>query len=223
MTTRLAGDKAWLPYVLPFGLYLAFLGLQGRFSPDSLVWLYPLKTLVVAGALLAFRKSYVELRPSFSLLAVAVGALAIGIWIAIDPFYPGLSRLLGSDSPTPFDPTSIASPGARLTFLVFRVLGAVLVVPLMEELFWRGFLARWLVKDDFQSVPVGTFTPFAFGATVVLFGLEHEQWLAGLICGALYNGLLYRTKSLTDCVVAHATSNALLAAWVLTRGDFKFW
>ena len=56
-----------------------------------------------------------------------------------------------------------------------------------------------------------------------LFGAEHEQWLAGLICGALYNGLLYRTKNLTDCAVAHATSNALLAAWVLVRGDWGFW
>lgn len=209
--------------MVPFGLYLALLGAQGRFSPDSLVWLYPLKTLVVAAALLVFRKSYVELRWSASLLAVATGALAIALWIAIDPWYPSLSHLMGATPAVPFDPATIASGATRFAFIGFRLVGAILVVPLMEELFWRGFLIRWLVKDDFRSVPVGTFTPFSFFVTVALFGAEHEQWLAGMICGALYNALLYRTKNLTDCVVAHATSNALLAAWVLARGDFKFW
>ena len=72
-------------------------------------------------------------------------------------------------------------------------------------------------------MPVGTFTRPSFAITVLLFGLEHEQWLAGIVCGALYNGLLYRTRSLSTCVLAHATSNALLAAWVLARGDWKFW
>lgn len=205
---------------------MAFLVVQGRLAPAALVWLYPLKTLVAAAALLALRKSYVELRPSRSssrLLAVLTGAVAIAIWIALDPFYPGLSRLLGGSPTAPFDPNTIASRTTRILFLVFRVLGAVAVVPLIEELFWRGFLIRWLVKDDFRSVPVGTYTALSFAATVALFGLEHEQWLAGMICGALYNGLLYRTKSLWDCVVAHATSNALLAAWVLTQGDWRFW
>lgn len=219
---RVSG-KAGLPYVAPFGLYLVFLGVQGRSSPESLVWLYPLKTLAVAGALLAFRKRYEELRPSFSLLALATGAVAIGVWIAIDPLYPGLSRLTGGTAPAPFDPWTLPSMGSRWTFIAFRVLGAVLIVPLMEELFWRGFLIRWLVKDDFKSVPVGTFTPFSFGATVLLFGAEHEQWLAGLICGALYNLLLYRTKTLADCVAAHATSNALLAVWVIATADWALW
>lgn len=217
------GSHAALPYVLPFALYMAFLGVQSRFPAESLVWLYPLKALVVAAALVAFHRRYEELRPPFSPLALLTGALAIALWIALDPFYPGLSRVMGGAAQAPFDPSAITDATQRLAFLVFRVAGAVIVVPLMEELFWRGFLIRWLVKDDFRQVPVGTFTPLSFGATVVLFGVEHEQWLAGMLCGALYNGLLYRTKNLTDCVVAHATSNALLAAWVLARGDWKFW
>jgi CAAX prenyl protease-like protein len=215
--------KPWLPYVLPFALYLGFLGIQSQFGSDAVVWLYPLKALVVAVALLALRKSYVELRPSFSPLAVLTGAVAIVIWIAIDPLYPGLSRLTGGTAPVPFDPGTLASIPWRWAFIVSRVMGAVLVVPVMEELFWRGFLIRWLVKDDFKGVPLGTYTGYSFGATVLLFGAEHEQWLAGIICGALYNLLLYRTKNLTDCVVAHATSNALLAAWVLVRADWRFW
>lgn len=209
-----------LPYVLPFALYMAVLALQ---TPERLAWLYPAKTLVVAGALAFFWQRYTELKVGWSALAVVVGVVAIVIWIALDPLYPGLSRLMGSQPSLPFDPYQIANDVSRTTFLSFRVVGAVLVVPLMEELFWRGFLIRWLVKDDFKSVPVGAFTPFSFWVTVALFGAEHEQWLAGLICGALYNGLLYRTKSLFACVVAHATSNALLAAWVLAHGEWQLW
>ncbi len=172
------------------------------------------------------------------LLAVVMGLLAIAIWIAIDPCYPQLdtliwqlksviARLLGRPAPAlpeaPFSPTTIQPASLRWVFIGFRVLGAVVVVPLMEELFWRAFLIRWLVNEDFKSVPVGTFTWLSFAITVALFGLEHREWLAGLICGALYNWLYYRRKDVFACVVAHAVSNAALAAWVLARGDWKFW
>ena len=206
MTT--APFRPWLPYVLPMAIYMAFLFVQ---SNDNLLWLYPVKTLAVAGALWWFRKSYDELHPGMSWLGIGVGLVAIAIWIVIDPLYPKLSQS------TPFDPSD------RHVFIGFRIIGAVLVVPLMEELFWRAFLIRWLVKEDFKSVPVGTFTWRSFLVTVALFGAEHNQWLAGLICGALYNWLLYRTRSVWACIVAHAVSNAALAAWVLARGDWKFW
>jgi CAAX prenyl protease-like protein len=143
--------------------------------------------------------------------------MAIAIWIGIDPFYPK------HGSGAAFDPTTISSLAQRNTFLVFRILGAVIVVPVMEELFWRAFLIRWLVKEDFKSVPVGTFTGLSFAVTVVIFGAEHNEWLAGLICGALYNWLYYKRKDVFSCIVAHAASNAALAAWVLSRGDWKFW
>jgi uncharacterized protein len=204
----MTSNKPWLPYVAPMALYFVFLAVQ---TNANLVWLYPVKTLAVAGTLWWFRKSYDELRPGLSWLCVLAGLVAIAIWIGIDPLYPKLS------SSAPFDPSG------RYCFLTFRVIGAVLVVPVMEELFWRAFLIRWLVKDDFKSVPVGMFTWRSFLITVAMFGLEHNQWLAGLICGAIYNMLLYRTRSVWACVVAHATSNAALAAWVLARGDWKFW
>jgi uncharacterized protein len=200
--------KPWLPYVLPFAIYVAFLLIE---TPANLRWLYPLKTVVVAAALVIFRKHYEELRPNFSLLAVAVGVVAIAIWIAINPFYPKLGKV------SAFDPTG------QWLFIGVRVVGAVLVVPVMEELFWRAFLIRWLVHEDFKKVAIGTFTWPSFAITVVMFGSEHREWLAGLICGALYNWLYYKRKDVFACVVAHAVSNALLAAWVLTRGDWKFW
>lgn len=207
-------SKPWLPYVVPFGVYMAFLLVQ---SSANLLWLYPAKIIAVAAALWFFRKEYEELRPGFSILAVVVGLVAIAIWIGIDSFYPKFTQA------TPFDPTTIASVSQRNLFIVFRVIGAVIVVPLMEELFWRAFLIRWLINENFESVPVGAFTWLSFAVTAGLFGAEHSEWLAGLICGVLYNGLYYKRKDVFSCVVAHAVSNAALAAWVLSRGDWKFW
>jgi CAAX prenyl protease-like protein len=207
-------ERAWLPYVVPMALYMALMLAE---SPANVAWFYPVKVAAVAGALLYFRKSYEELRPGFSLWGVLVGLVAIAIWIGIEPYYPKLGES------KPFDPTTIATPVWEWAFIGCRVFGAVVVVAFMEELFWRGFFIRWLVNEDFKSVPVGTITGLSFAVTVALFGVEHRDWLAGLICGALYNWLYYRRKNLMACVVAHAVSNAALAGWVLLRGDWKFW
>ena len=201
-------SKPWLPYVAPFAVYAMFLAME---SPQNLVWLYPLKAIAVAMTLMYFWRQYDELRPRFSFLAVAVGLVAIVIWIGIDSYYPKWGS------------AEVFDPSGKPVFIAFRIIGAVVVVPVMEELFWRAFLIRWLVNPDFKRVPVGTFTWSSFAITVALFGLEHNQWLAGLICGALYNWLYYKRKNVFACVVAHAVSNAALAAWVLARGDWKFW
>jgi len=214
-------SKPWLPYVVPMGIYMAFLCLQ---SDANLLWMYPLKTIAVAAAVFYFRRQYVELAcPKHGAAinyawGILIGLAAIVIWIGIDPYYPKMGKAVV------FDPTvAIQSVAQRNLFFACRVFGAVIVVPVMEELFWRAFLIRWLVNEDFQSVAVGTFSWMSFGITVALFGAEHYQWLAGLICGALYNWLYYRRKDVFACVVAHAVSNAALAAWVLARGDWKFW
>jgi len=194
--------------------------------------------VAVTAALLGFRKKYEELRGPWSgaatvsagrnvpisySLAVAVGLAAIVVWIGADPFYPGVTKVMSGKPSVPFDPTTIESAAWRYMFIGFRVFGAVVVVALMEEIFWRGFLIRWIDSSDFKRVPMGICSSKAFGITVALFGLEHEQWLAGMVCGALYNWLYRRRKDLFSCVLAHATSNAALAAWVLWRGDWKFW
>jgi len=227
----------WVPYVVPMAIYMAFLVIQSHW-PDGLVWLYPLKTVAVAAALLRFWKKYEELRVPWSsaaavgvrgnvlisyTLAMAVGLVVIVFWIGADPFYPGITKLMGGKPSVPFDPTSIKPVVWRYVLIGFRVFGAVVVVAVMEEIFWRGFLIRWIDNNDFKRVPMGIYSWKSFGITVVLFGLEHEQWLAGMVCGGLYNWLYRRRKDLFSCVLAHATSNAALAAWVLWRGDWKFW
>lgn len=215
-------NKPWLPYVAPMALYMTFLLVQ---APKNMVWIYPAKIITVAAALWLFRTEYVELRAKFSglLLPVGIGLAAIIIWIAIDPFYPGLSKITTGEAPRVFDPHTLSTPVAFWGFIGVRVFGAVVIVPIMEELFWRAFMIRWLVAEDFQQVPVGTYTGKAFVIVAALFALEHDQWLAGLICGGLYNWLYGQRRDIFTCVIAHAVSNAALAAWVLLKGDWKFW
>ena len=228
----MAKSRQWVPYVVPMAIYMAFLLVESQW-PEGLVWLYPVKTLAVAAALLVFWKKYEELKVPRSggwenaaiscWLAGAVGLIVIFVWIGADPFYPGMTKLMSGKPSVPFDPTSIHPVAWRYVFIGFRVFGAVVVVAVMEEIFWRGFLIRWIDSNDFKLVPMGLYSWKAFGITVVLFGLEHEQWLAGMVCGALYNWLYRKRKDLFSCVLAHATSNAALAVWVLWQGDWKFW
>ena len=104
-----------------------------------------------------------------------------------------------------------------------RIFGASVVVPIMEELFWRSFLIRWIVNTRFESVPLGTFTVGSFLITVVLFGLEHNLWLAGMMAGAAYNLLLYRTGRIWPCILAHGLTNFLLGVHVLVTQEWQWW
>ena len=104
-----------------------------------------------------------------------------------------------------------------------RLGGIVLVVPVMEELFWRGFLMRWLIAEDFASVPLGTYHAFSFWATTVCFASVHgSEWPLGLVVGVLYGAWFVRTKSLGSIMVAHGTTNFLLALYCLASGDWHF-
>ncbi len=207
-------------YVAPFVVYLVFLAAQ-QAGVASVFVLYPLKTVAVAATLVwAWRGVRDDLRERRGLLFGAlVGVLALGIWIG-----PELLKITRTDFTVGgFNPTTLDAPRSTLA-VIARVAGAVLVVPIMEELFWRGWMIRWLVKPDFRSVPIGAFTWESFGLTVVMFGIEHgELWHVGMITGALYNWILYRTKSLWVCIVAHAVTNLLLACYILASGKWGYW
>ncbi len=204
-----------VPYVLPFAVFLLLTELA-RWVPNSLLWVYPLKTIVAGGLLLWFRKTYSEIKPEFSLLAITVGIVVFLLWI---PLYGGY--LLMSE-PEIVNPYELAGSLA-LPWIAIRLLGSSIVVPVMEELFWRSFLLRYLVNPDFRQVPLGTFTASALAISVALFGVEHNQWFAGMVAGLLYTLLLYRTKSLFSCIVAHAVTNFLLGVYVLTTQQWQYW
>jgi CAAX prenyl protease-like protein len=98
-------------------------------------------------------------------------------------------------------------------------------VPLVEEIFWRGFLLRYVVSSDFRRVPFGSFSWLSFGIVSLAFMSTHSlsDWPAALFCGALYNCVAYWTKSLTSCVVAHAVTNLLLGCWIMQTRQWGFW
>jgi len=213
---ELADRHPWLPYAAPFVLFVGLTGVQG-WVPGSVVWVYPLKAALTGALLLTFARWLEAPGESRFLGAAGVGIAVLAVWILTDGLYPLL------DPRAAFDPTSALHGAGAWTWIAVRLLGAAVVVPFAEEFFWRGFLIRWLVRADFRSVPMGTFTWYSFAATTGLFAVEHDRWLTGLIAGAAYNGLYYRTRSLKACIVAHATTNLGLGIYVLVSHQWRFW
>jgi CAAX prenyl protease-like protein len=229
------GQDAAMPRILPFALFMVFIGLESLIrwivgftssSETSLspvfVWLYPVRIAVVLGALVYLWPAYQELRDPIcintgeALLVVVAGGLVYAAWVRMD--WPWAMQ----GQPTGYNPFQAgASVGTVLAGI--RLFGAAVVVPVMEELFWRSFLIRYLVTPAFTTVRLGTFTPLSFGATVVLFGLEHHLWLAGMMAGVVYNLLLYKTCRLWPGVLAHAITNLCLGIHVLVTGEWHWW
>ena len=113
--------------------------------------------------------------------------------------------------------------GWKWPFIAVRLFGLVLLVPLIEELFWRSFLIRWLINPDFHKVPIGRVTPIAAAVSSAVFALSHPEWLPALLTGLLWAWLLWQTKSLSACVISHAVANLALGLHVLATGDWKYW
>jgi CAAX prenyl protease-like protein len=219
---------------LPFAVFMGFIALEeavrflaglGLFTvtATSLYVLYPIKALTVGGLLYTFRKQYHELtfRELGSIPATlgscVLGLLVFALWIRMD-------WTMGSAAaPQGFNPELLPGRTFQVVMTIFRIGGAVLVVPLMEELFWRSFLVRYIIDKNFDAVRIGTFTWASFFITVALFGLEHNYILAGVMAGVFYNLLLYRTRSLAQCVLAHAVTNCALAVYVVSSGKWQFW
>lgn len=223
-----------LPRVIPFAVFMAFIGLEellrtliGRgiipLEPIAVYYLYPFKTIIVAYLLYWYRKQYTELIPKdllifpTTLIVTSLGLLVFVLWIRMD------WTLGASGTPAGFNPGLLPDGIIRTIMTIFRIAGAVLVVPLMEELFWRSFLIRYIIDNNFEKIRIGTFTWGSFLLTVALFGAEHNYIYAGIMAGAAYNLILYRTRSLIQCVLAHAVTNLALAIYVISTGKWQFW
>ena len=212
-------------YAAPFAVFVVLLGLRGYLplAPDVE---YPLRVLLTLTTLLAVSRPLLQFRTDRTWASVALGVLVFVVWVGPDVLWPRYrehwlfhNSLLGS-SETPLP----AAPLRQYCFLAFRVLGSALLVPVIEELFWRGWLMRWLIRKDFLAEPLGSYVPFAFWITAILFASEHgPYWDVGLAAGVLYNWWLIRTRSLADCILAHAVTNACLAAYVLRAGKWQYW
>ena len=214
--TGLVDRYPWLPYVAPFGLFVAATELQLHVAAGP-TWIYPAKVALVAAALIALRRWLVPEGGAFTLAAVGTGIVVLVLWILPEGLYP----LLGARAP--FDPFRALARGHAYLWIGIRLFGAAVIVPIAEEFFWRGFLIRWIVKSDFRSVKLGTFTWYSFLATSILFAVEHDRWLAGLMAGVAYNLLYYRTRSLKACIVSHAVTNLGLGVYVISTARWGLW
>lgn len=218
------------PRVLPFAAYMGFIAVSSFFTGSASegsagsfdLWAYPIKTLVVAGLLVFFWSRFQELKtPIFAnwqeaLVTVGVGLGVYALWVRMDWPWAIQGEL------TDYNPF-VAGSTLGIGLAMIRIFGASVIVPIMEELFWRSFLIRYVVNANFESVRLGTFTIGSFAVTVVLFGLEHNLWLAGMMAGVCYNGLLYWTGRLWPCIIAHAITNLVLGIHVLSTGEWYWW
>lgn len=226
--------NAALARYLPFAVFMVFIGFEEVFrllsgkgiiptEETALYYLYPIKTVVVAFLLYRCRKEYTEIsfrdlkNLPITFAVCCMGLVVFALWIHMDWSFGTSGTLKG------FDLDLLPGKGIRIMMTAVRVGGAVLVVPIMEELFWRSFFIRYLINTDFLKVPLGRFTASSFLITVLMFGFEHNFIFAGMMAGAIYNGILYRTRSLAQCIIAHAATNLALAMYVLYSGKWYFW
>ena len=212
------GPGEYLPYALPFLVFAGFtyaVPLLGLSPP----LIYPVKTLAVFACLvLIWPKIKGEIVPFLDLNAVLAGMAAFILWIALEDRYP----LLGSpEGLNPYD----CGYGSNGTWGLIgaRLAGAVLVVPVMEELFWRSFALRFLMDKRFARVPLGTFSWFSFIGVSLAFGFEHHRWLPGIFAGMLYALVLYQKKNLFSPILAHSVTNLLLGIYVVINRAWDFW
>jgi CAAX prenyl protease-like protein len=217
-----------IAYVSPMALFLGLLALVsglraigGSFwlsSPEY--WLFPAQTVLCAGLIWWFRAEYDfgKLRQPF--FVFAVGLAIFVLWVSPQMFFGFAPRTEG------FNPNVFANqPSLYWPTIGLRFLRLVIVVPFVEEIFWRGFLLRYLIDEKFYTIPFGKFSAFSFWSVSAAFALSHSRpdWIAAFITGMAYNTVAYKTKSLTSCVLVHAVTNLFLGLWIMRTQQWGFW
>jgi CAAX prenyl protease-like protein len=211
-----------IPYVVPFAVFIALLAVQSVVSVPASV-----RLVVSLTAIIAVSREVLRGRTSRPLLSILLGIAVFAIWIGPDLISPAWHRFILFNNAIVGHPNGNTPPASKndLVFLFFRIAISVIAVPILEELFWRGWLMRWLIDpDDFTRVPLGTYTPRAFWLVAILFASEHGSfWDVGLVTGVVYNWWMVRTRNLWDCILMHAVTNAALAAYVVIGGHWQYW
>jgi len=219
--------SGWLR-VLPFAVFMLLLALRGAVPDDGSWgfdgrWLYGLKVLVVGGMLIYWRREWGELsRQNLPTarewaVAVAVGLAVFVLWIQLDAPWMVISAPSAAFAPV--------DAAGRLDWplVVVRIAGAALLVPVMEELFWRSFLMRWLEDERFEGVDPRRVGLRAIVLSTFVFVLAHTLWLAAAMAGLAYALLYVRSGKLWLPVAAHAVTNFSLGVWVVATGNWQFW
>ena len=219
-----SGRRATIAYIAPF---LAFVGIMAieRMIPLPPQWLYPVRFLIVTSLIGALSWPYLSFRPSAPLASIAIGVAVFVIWVAPDLLF-GYRHHWLFDNPLTGSAASSLPPHlkANLGFMLLRSISSAMMIPILEELFWRGWMMRWLIHHDFLAVPLGKYVPSAFWIVALLFASEHGPYLeVGLAAGIVYNWWIVRTRNLADCILAHSVTNAVLSAYVVITGQWQYW
>jgi CAAX prenyl protease-like protein len=219
-------DKIWhlggaWKYVFPFAIYLVMGDLTRVIPPGfeeyHIYITYCLRTIAVGYILIRYRSLYTELaRWRLDGTSVLIGVGIYLLWVGLEGLYP-----VFSSTDVHYDPAIFGTAAFGLLILM-RFAGSVLVAPLIEELFCRSFLMRYAIDARWQDVPIGMYTLGSFAIVTLFFGFSHFRWLPGILTAVLLNLLLYKTKNLSSCVVAHATANLLLLVYVVYMGEWGF-
>ena len=219
-----SNQRATVAYIAPFLAFVAVMGVE-RVIPLPPQWLYPVRFLIVAALIGAFSWPYLSFRPSAPLASVVVGIAVFVIWVGPDILFGYRHHWLFENSITGAASSSLAPHLKKnLGFILLRFSGAALLVPILEELFWRGWMMRWVIDQNFLKVPLGKYAPSAFWIVALLFASEHgPYWEVGLAAGIIYNWWIIRTRNLADCILAHAVTNAVLSVYVLVTDQWQYW
>jgi uncharacterized protein len=227
---RQSQKRKRIAFTLPAVVFAAFFAVvsllrktgDAFWLTSSHYWIYPIQTIVCGVFLIWYWREYPFSVPRRIFFSIAVGLAVFVVWIApqqifgfdprVDGFNPGI---FSHQPPIPIYWGEVALRFARL----------IIVVPLVEEIFFRGFLLRYFIREEFDQVTIGSFSWLSFAIVTIGFALIHSSadWVGGLIAGALYNVVAYRSRSLTSCVLAHAITNLCLGLWIMKTHQWGFW
>ncbi len=208
-----------LRYLTPFAVFSLLSLMQDWGNPQSIFWIYAVKTLITGAVILyCFQGHWGEIGGKFDWRAVGLGILVFVIWVAPEILFP-------EERAITYNPNVFKSPFVKASAISFRMFGACVIVPFVEEILWRGFLMRYLIRQDFTSVSLGTYTHLSFWITAISFGLMHASWEWGvaIVTGILYGAYLVKTHNLRGVILAHAATNLCLGLFVLATDQWKFW
>ena len=234
MSLRAAGSRLGInsvrhpavPYIAPFLAFLAIMAIEKAAALPT-TWMYPLRAAVTLAVLLAVSRSPLAQRPARPLLSALLGAAVFALWIGPDlAFGPNYRHFWLFQNALTGDATSTLPIVLRKSawFLALRTASCALLVPPVEELFWRGWAMRWLIDGNFLKVPLGAYQAGAFWTVALMFAAEHgPYWEVGLATGIIYNAWMVKTRNLTDCIIAHAVTNGLLSWYILATHQYQYW
>lgn len=214
-----------LPYIVPFAVFMALIGLNSVLPLPALTD-QVLRLVVMVAVLIVFARPALDFHVTQWAGSLGIGVAIFVLWIAPDLLFPAYRHSFLFENSLLGAARSSMPEAARhdVPVLWMRGLRAVIIVPIVEELFWRGWLMRWMIDQDFQRVPLGAYSAFSFWMVALLFASEHgAYWDVGLMAGIIFNWWMLRTKSLGDLILAHAVANACLSAYVVAAGKWEYW